>query len=304
MTICDTTDLAPLGESMTYNTGLILVTGATGKQGGAVARSLLAAGFPVRALTRDPSKPAARSLARRGAEVVAGNLDDTVSLQRALGGVYGVFSVQNYWEKNVGFGGELRQGKNLGDAARTAGVRHFVQSTRARAQTFAGVEHFESKQAVERSLEGLGLPLTFIGTVYFMDNLLDPKMGGPLTFPVLSGSLGRHTPFQIMAVEDLGPIVTAVFQDPHRYIGERIDVAGDLLTVGEMKAIYRRVSGKRPKAYPLPAWLLRVINRDFAAQLRWHNRGEWTFDTRDARATYPGMTTFEQFLHQHQIGNL
>ncbi|MFB9990788.1 NmrA/HSCARG family protein [Deinococcus oregonensis] len=289
---------------MTNGTRRILVTGATGKQGGAVARSLLDAGFPVRAMTRDLSKPAARFLAKQGAEVVAGNLDDPTSLQRALEGVYGVFSVQNYWEKNVGFNGELRQGKNLGDAARAADVQHFVQSTMARAKTFQGVEHFEAKRAVERALKELGLPVTLIGTVYFMDNLLDPKMGGSLTLPILSGALGRDTPFQMMAVEDLGPIVTAVFQHPHRYIGERIDVAGDLLTVGEMKAIYRQVSGKRPKAYPLPTWLLQVMNREFAAQLRWHNRREWTFGAREAQATYPGMTTFEQFLRQHQIGNL
>lgn len=248
----------------------ILVTGATGEQGGTVARHLLSAGFRFRALSHSPAKPTAQHLVHKGVEVV-GDLDDVASLKAALEGIGGVFSVQNYWEKGVGFEGEVRQGKNLADAAKRAGVAHFVQSIMASAQSFRNVKHFESKKEIETYVDQVGLPRTFIGTVYFMDNLLDKKMGGPLTFQILTGSLGRKTPFRMMAICDLGAIAVAIFRNPERSIGGRLDVAGDRLTVSQMKAVYRRVTGKRPKPYPFPAWLTRFLNREFAAQLRWHN---------------------------------
>ena len=110
--------------------------------------------------------------------------------------------------------------------------------------------------------------------------------------------------FRMMAAEDLGPVVAAVFADPARFVGRHLDLAGDVLTVEEMKATYRRVSGKRAKSCALPAWLLRLANREFAAQLAWHRRAGWAFGAQGARGVYPGMTTFEEFLRQHQVGNL
>src|SRR5512133_2223436 len=108
---------------------LIAVTGATGQQGGAVARKLLLHGWMVRALTRDVNKPAAQELAALGVELVAGDMDNRAELDAAFKGVYGVFSVQNYWLPKVGFDGEIRQGKSVADAARAAGVEHLVYSS-------------------------------------------------------------------------------------------------------------------------------------------------------------------------------
>jgi uncharacterized protein YbjT (DUF2867 family) len=283
---------------------VILVTGATGKQGGSVARHLLRSGVRVRALTRNPSSEAAQRLASLGAELVAGSLNDRPALDRAVSGVYGVFSVQNYWEPGVGYEGEVRQGKNLADSAQQAGVRHFVQSSMATATSFDGVEHFASKQAIERYIAQLGLPSTSIGTVYFMDNLLDPKMGGSMTFPVLQGALKAHTPFHLMAADDIGAIATIVFQQPARFIGTKINVAGDVLTVQQMKAIYRQSTGKRPRPFAIPLWMLRLMNQEFAAQLAWHNQVGWSFGPDEARRVYPELTTFAQFLQQHRVTHL
>jgi uncharacterized protein YbjT (DUF2867 family) len=149
---------------------LILVVGATGKQGGAVARHLLNNGFRVKALTRNAKSPAARRLVERGAEVVVGNLDDQESLKEVVVGVTGVFSMQNYWEEGVGYEGEIRQGKNLADIAKASGVQHFVQSTMADGCTFPHqLEHFKSKAEVEKYIKAIQLPYTFLGTVTFMD---------------------------------------------------------------------------------------------------------------------------------------
>ena len=278
---------------------LILVAGATGKQGGAVARHLLQAGFKVRALTRTPDSDRATRLQAQGAEIAVGNLDDCASLLRASAGAYGVFSVQNYWERGVGFDGEIRQGRNLADAAQQSGVTHFVQSTMADAPSFQGVDHFESKVAIEQYVDRLRLPRTFIGTVYFMDNLLDPKMGGPMTFPLLSGSLKPSTPFHMVAVEDIGAIVATVFQHPQQFIGEKLNVAGDILTVPQMKDVYRQVMGKQPRAYWIPAWVLRVLNKEFAQQLQWHNRIGWTFTPQRAKHVHPGLMSFDQFIRTY-----
>lgn len=211
--------------------GPVLVVGATGKQGGSVARHLLTAGFSVRAMTRNPDSDRARQLADLGAELVQADLNEPATLGPALDGAYGVFSVQNYWEKGVGYNGEVRQGKAIADAAKRAGIKHFVQSTMAAATSFEGVEHFAAKKAVEAYIEGLELPHTVIGTVYFIDNLLDPKMGGGMTFPTLAGTLGQNTPFQLLAVDDIGAVVAEVFKQPERFVGERLDLAGDKLSV-------------------------------------------------------------------------
>lgn len=148
----------------------ILVTGATGHQGGAVARHLLEEGWPVRVLTRDASKPAAEALDTAGAHVVEGDMDDPSSLPDTLEGVYGVFSVQNFWE--VGYEREVAEGKALADAAFDAGVRHFVYNSVGSADRNTRLSHFESKWEVENYVRRLGLRYTIFRPVFFMDNFL------------------------------------------------------------------------------------------------------------------------------------
>lgn len=104
--------------------------------------------------------------------------------------------------------------------------------------------------------------------------------------------------------DDIGAIVTAVFQEPSRFLGQRINVAGDCLTVSQMKAIYRQVTGKRAKFYWIPASMLRLMNREFAEQLKWHNEVGWTFGPEEAKSVYPNMTDLPQFLRQHKVINL
>ncbi|HEU4585215.1 MAG TPA: NmrA family NAD(P)-binding protein, partial [Gemmatimonadaceae bacterium] len=125
----------------------IVVTGATGKQGGAVARELVRRGFRVRAITRDPSKPAAMALGELGIVVLRGDLDDPESLRSPLESAYGVYSVQNFWE--TGYEREVKQGIALAELAKDVGVEHFVYSSVASAQRETGLSHFESKWKIE-----------------------------------------------------------------------------------------------------------------------------------------------------------
>jgi uncharacterized protein YbjT (DUF2867 family) len=279
---------------------LVVVCGATGKQGGAVVRHLLLAGFRVRGLTRATNSDAVRALAQRGVEMVACDFNTPASLTAALAGAYGVFSVQNYYEKGVGYDGEVRQGCALADAAKAAGVEHVVQSTMATAVDAEAVHHFRSKFRLERYIDEIGLSRTFLGTVWFMDNLYDPKMGGETNFAVIAGTLGRNRPFEMMAVDDLGAITAAVFEDRERFVGQKINIAGDRKTVTEMRAAFQDVIGRAPPGYGIPNVFMRLLHSDIAGQLRWQKRVGWSFPLSEAGAVFPLMQDFQTFLRNNR----
>lgn len=192
---------------------IIAVTGATGQQGGAVARKLLADGWKVRALTRDVNKPAARALAQAGAELVAGDMDSRADLEAAFQGAYGVFSVQNFWLPNVGYEGEIRQGRNVADAAKAAGVQHLVYSSVGSAHRGMGQKHFESKWIIEQYIHTLGVPYTILRPVAFMDN---DNWARPyiLSGTYTSMNLRPEKGVQKIAVEDIGVFAALAFADP------------------------------------------------------------------------------------------
>ena len=162
---------------MSNSDKLIVVTGATGQQGGATARHLLTQEWRVRAVTRDPQGAAAKALASAGAEVVSANMDDRASLDKAFAGAYGVFSVQNFWLPDVGAAGEVRQGKIVADAAKAAGVRHFVYTSVGGAERKTGLSHFDSKWQIEGTSDRSACRRPFCGPVFFMENLTSPMMG-------------------------------------------------------------------------------------------------------------------------------
>jgi uncharacterized protein YbjT (DUF2867 family) len=274
---------------------IVLVTGATGKQGGAVVRHALKRGFKVRALTRDASKPAAQRLAQVGVDVCEGDMENLPSLQRALTGVYGVFSVQNFWEKGVGYHGEIRQARNLATAAVSQGVTHFVQSSISGCDNAPGVEHFESKLEIEKIVRSLGLPYTFIRTVFFMENFTTPP-SNKFVIPMLSGALRSDLRFHMVSVEDIGALSVKSLEQPGAYLGETIDVAGDSLSVAQMKQAYSRVTGKRAPSFRMPLWALRLLQAEFARQLEWNNKVGWHFDIKSLRDIHPELTTLETHL--------
>ena len=290
----DVTEKPQLRESQ----GPVLVTGGTGRQGGAVVEHLLRAGIPVRALCRDPSSAGARRLSGRGVPVVAADLDRPASLARALEGAAGVFSVQNYWDPQIGYAGEIRQARALAEAARRAGVQLFVQSTMADTdEDLAPLpKHFLSKRRIEQIIDDTGLPRTFIGTVFFMDNIGDKAMGGPLLFPMLAGTLGRDTKLQMLAVTDIGRAAAAAFAEPSRFVGTRLDLVGDVLTVPQMRSVYRRATGRRPASWAMPATVSRRFSPEFVEQLEWQVRAGFTASPDEARSRVPGLHDLEHHL--------
>jgi len=274
----------------------ILVSGATGQQGGAVARQLLERGFAVRALTRDGDKPAARELGERGAEIVEGDLEDLPSVERALEGVRGVFSVQQFWE--AGVEGEVRQGKALAEAAKAAGVEHIVYSSVGSAHRETGIPHFESKYEVEEHAREIGLPLTVLRPVFFMQNwemMREPILGGTLPQP-----LDPDRPFQMIAVEDIGMFAAMAFEDPETWIGREVDLAGDEPTMPEIADTFSRVTGREIGYFQVP-WdqFEEQMGEEYAVMYRWFNEVGYEADVAGLRKEHPGLIAFEHYLRGH-----
>jgi uncharacterized protein YbjT (DUF2867 family) len=276
---------------------LILVCGATGKQGGAVARSLLERDFRVRALTRDPQKPEAQALAEQGAEVVQGDMEDRSAVDQVLvEGVYGVFSVQNFWE--TGYDGEVQQGKTVADAARAAGVDHFVYSSVGSAHRKTGIPHFESKWEIEEHVREIGLPFTIFRPTFFMQNwewTREMILGGTLAQP-----LDPDKPLQQVAVEDVGAFAAIAFENPDSWIGREVDLAGDEQSMSEIAETYGRVIGREVSYYQVP-WdqFEEQMGEEATLNMRWINDVGYEADIAALRQEYPELTSFERYLRTH-----
>ena len=238
---------------------IIAVLGATGSQGGGLARAILAdsdGGFACRAITRDPSKDNAKALAAAGAEVVSANLDDVESLKAAFAGAHGVYAVTNFWEH---FSGEKEkeQAANIAAAAKAAGVKHVIWSTLEDTRELMAaddkrmpflqdkyrVPHFDAKAEANAAFDGL--PTTFLVTSFYWDNLymfgISPKKGedGSYSWVLPMGEAKMAG----IAAEDIGKSAYAIFKGGDQYIGATVGIAGGTLTVREMGDTIAKVLG-------------------------------------------------------------
>ena len=281
---------------MTKEKETILVTGATGRQGGAAARHLLSTGWRVRALTRDPQKPAAQALAKLGAEVVKGNLDDRHSVDQAVVGVYGAFSVQNFWE--TGFAREIQQGKTLADAARAADVQHFVYSSVGGAERNTGIPHFDSKWEIEQHVHALGLPATILRPVFYMDNFNSPDFRSAILQGTLTLALPPGRTLQMIAVEDIGGFAALALEKPSEFIGRAFELAGDELTLPQAAEAFSRATGRTVRFVEQPIEQVRSFSKEFADMLEWFDREGYKADIPALRALYPPLQTFEAWLRK------
>jgi uncharacterized protein YbjT (DUF2867 family) len=279
------------------NDKIIAVTGAAGQQGGAVARHLLAKGWKVRALTRDTGKPAAQALAAAGAELVAADNDDRASLEQALQGAYGVFSVQNYWLPNVGKEGEVRQGKHVADAAKAAGLQHLVYSSVGAAHRGEGQGHFESKWDIEQYLHTLGVPYTILRPVAFMENYFWQRAG--ITNGTFSGwGLRPDKGLQLIAVADVAVFAGMAFANPGEFLGKTIELAGDELTEAEIAAALTHVIGRPVAVAQRSAPEGGQPSPEQLAMFRFFNGRGYDADIPALRQQHAGLRTFVQWLRE------
>lgn len=273
----------------------VLVTGATGQQGGAVARHLLERGHRVVALTRDADSPAAKALHKQGAELAIGDFDDLNSLEKAARGVTSVYAMATPFER--GTETEVRHGAHLVDAARRAGVRHFVYSSVAGADRLTGVPHFDSKHEVEHYLRHSRVPYTILGPTFFMENFTSPMFRHGLSSGILGLGLPPTVGLQMVAVADLAAFATLVLMDPEEFIGQRIEVASDEVTGQQATDLLSYASGHRLHYQQLPLGFLQEESDDMARMYEWLGRVGYHADILTLRHTYPevGWHTFEEW---------
>jgi uncharacterized protein YbjT (DUF2867 family) len=275
----------------------VLVTGATGRQGGAVIRHMLPKGWKLKALTRNPDGREAQALARQGVEVVQGDLEDADSIARAALGVYGIYSVQDFWA--VGAKREVQQGKNVADAAKKADIKHFVYSSVGGAERKTKIPHWESKWEVENYIRELGLPATVIRPVSFMETYYIDQV----EIGILKGKLADPTrgdkPYQTIATDDIGAFVALAFERPSEFIGKALEIAGSELTNVEAAQVFSRVLGKPVKFQRIPLPLVRLLlGKEFHEMFRWFNNTGYRADIPALRRAYPEvhLHTLEEWL--------
>jgi uncharacterized protein YbjT (DUF2867 family) len=303
---------------------VIAVVGATGAQGGGLARAILAdanGGFAVRAITRDPGKDSAKALAASGAEVVRADIDDIDSLKKAFTGAHGAFCVTNFWE-HLSAEKEKAQAKNLAEAAKAAGVQHAIWSTLEDTRAFMPpgdtrmpmlqdkyrVPHFDAK--AEADAYFTGLPVTYLITSFYWDNLyafgVGPKKGDDgvyrWAFPMGAKRLAG------IAADDIGAVAYGIFKAGRQYIGKTVGITGENLTITEMSDKLSKALGIRVEYTPVDADAYRGFGFPGADELGNMFQADRDFEkemlavrsVETARSLHPGLKNFDQWLEKYK----
>ena len=280
----------------------IVVMGATGLQGGAVTRHLLSAGWQVRAVSRNPQSEKAKALSTLGAEVVQGDMDKPDSLAPIFEGAYGLFNVQN--PMISGMEGEIRQGKNVADAAKQAGIQHIVYGSAGVGQRETGVPSWESKLVIEDYMRSLDLPLTVLRPMAFMELMSEKKFFPQVsTWQVMPRLMGGSTKVGWLSADDLGFIAAKAFAEPDEFIGKTLQLTSDAQSIDESRALYREVLGKNPPRYPMPVWMFErfgFVGKDLSTMWRWLRTGPLDTNTGPTLALHPNALNVRAWLEKQK----
>ena len=269
---------------------IILVTGATGRQGGAVHQQLRKKGFKLRALVRDPNSDQARHLMRHGGEVYQGSLDDPDSLMRAMDGAYGAFSVQPYTVN------EIHQGVAVIEAAKRQGVNHFVYSSVGSAGEATGIPHFENKGKVEEHLRSSGLQYTIVRPVFFMENW-QRGFGESIRNGQLQQPLSPTTNLQMVAVDDIGSFAALAFEDPGKWRNRIFSLAGDDLSMQQIADAFSLATARNVK-YVQVSWdqFEKTMGQELTVMYHWFAKEGFHLDIAEVRREYPLTLSFNRWL--------
>ena len=274
----------------------VLVSGATGQQGGALARVLLEKGHRVRAFVRKTDSPEAETLERLGAELTGGDFEEPSTIERAARGMDALFVVATPFE--AGMEAETRHGIAAADAAKIAGVSHLVYSSVANADKDTGIPHFDSKRKVEEHIESLEVPYTIVAPVYFMDNLLAPWTLPQLREGRLPVALPSSRPLQQVALSDIAAFTGVVLENREEFEGRRVDIASDELAGEEAAEVLTRVTGREIEYVELPLEQVRqAMGEDGARMFEWFDQVGYSADIAALRRDHPevGWHTFEEW---------
>lgn len=263
-----------------------LVTGATGAQGGAVAHLLLDRGHPVRALTRNPESAAAQRLRAAGAEIAHGDFDDPSSLKAAMHGVGSVFAVTTPFGTDTDT--ETRQGLALVDAAHEVG--HIVFTSASNADRGTGIPHFDSKYRIEERLAAGHVPWTVLGPAAFIDDKFGEWTLQGLRQGILGLPLPSDKPLHLVAVADIAAVAVLALEQPDRFTGRRLDLAGEELTPASMAAALTEAIGRPIRHHRPPLEVVERHSADLAAMFRYFTEVGTDIDVPALHADLPEIT--------------
>ena len=273
----------------------VLVIGATGQQGGSVARLLISRGHRVRAFTRRGDSAAARQLQELGAELAVGNNEERESVTQAAQGMDAVYAMTSFFES--GTEAEVRQGEQIADAVKAAGVGHLVFMSVGSADRSTDIPHFESKHRIEQHIESLGIPNTIVAPVFFSENLFSPWTLPGLVRGTLALPMPPDRPLQQVSVGDISSFVALVLENPSRFLGRRIDIASDELSGRQAAEIMSNTTGRIIDYAQIPIGKVYEMSEDMARMYEWFNDVGYSADVAALRRDYPetGWRSFEQW---------
>jgi uncharacterized protein YbjT (DUF2867 family) len=277
----------------------ILVTGATGRQGGAVLRHLLKNNLAVRALSRTPDSFSSQALVSKNIQVVKGDMSDPRSLENAMRDCYAVYSIQNFFE--YGAEHEIRYGKNLADAAKKTCISHFVYSSVCNADDHTGVPHFETKNIIEQYIHEIGIKATILRPVKFMENYYIPQVFKGILGGKLFDSIKAEKKHQMIATDDIGACAAETFINPQKFIGHTIELAGDELSNEQIAIEMSRIMGKPIKFKRLPLFLAKLMmDKEMYLMFKWFNEKGFTADMEGMKLHFPSVhpTTLSKWLEK------
>jgi len=290
---------------MVANKRKILVTGATGQQGGALARLLLQKKYEVYALIRSTKSesPKAQNLRNQGAKLVEADLDKPDSLEQATNGIDSVFLMGTWVE--VGTEGETRRGKMMVDIAKEKKIEHIVYSSVVNADKNTGIPHFESKYKVEQHIKNSGIPYTIIGPTFFMDNLLSYSLAG-LQQGQVALPLSPSRILQQSAVENIAEFSALALERRNSFIGKRIDIASDEITGEQAAKVLSNELGHKIRYEQVPMEQIRQTSEDLAVMFEWFERIGTGVDVAALHKQYPEVNwlTFKDWVKSQNWGDL
>ncbi len=277
---------------------IVVVIGATGRQGSQVVRYLLKDGWHVRAMTRHPDGDGAKELAKLGAELAVADLEDGRSLETVFQDAYGVYNVQNPIPGKIEI--EISQGKTVAEVARKTGIRHLVYGSAGPGTGGTGVEQWDAKVEVKNTMQAIGLPLTVLRPLAFMELMVDrtyyPQSSTWYIWPKLTGG-ERQIPW--ISVQDVGAIAAKVFANPEEFIGQDFALAADVQSLDQCRVIYKEVMGKDPPRFPMPMFLFQLfVGKDVPNMWRWLRTNEIALETTQTLQIHPEAMTVKEWLEK------
>lgn len=272
---------------------LIVVIGATGKQGQTTIKSLLHKGYAIRAFVRNPDK-FNKLIRHEDIEVFKGNLKDIKSLTHLFQGTFGLYFALPLTKNAVAFG------KNILDLAKVSNLKHIIFSSVGGADRYIKVDHFLDKIEVEDYLKSINKPYTILRPVGYMETFAYPKSIKTIT-GLLRLFISESKKFQLISVEDIGAFASIAFDNPEKYIGREIEIAGDELTLNELFEKIEKVAKSKVTPYKFPNFIKSLIPKFIKQMLIFYAEDGWQANIQKLKTEHKSLMNFGDWLNKNNL---